>query len=81
MQVLRIQGGTALLRNAELELCCYAADMDEYLPLACSVHHDAITGDLLMFVVCKCCMLGCCIMQMLHWPAPFPQLTLLLGVS
>ncbi len=55
LQVLCIQGGMALLGRAEVEVCCYVADVDEYTPLACTVHSDAITGDLLIFVVCHCC--------------------------
>ncbi|DBA79124.1 TPA: Protein argonaute-3, variant 2 [Trebouxia sp. C0004] len=50
VQVLCIQGGVALLGRAEVEVCCYVPDVDEYTPLACTVHSDAITGDLLIFV-------------------------------
>ncbi len=37
--------------QAEVELCHYLADADDYVPVACSVHPDAITGGLLIFVV------------------------------
>ena len=50
-QVLCVQGGVALLGQAELELCHYLAEVDDYIPLACSFHPDAITGDLHIFVV------------------------------
>ncbi|KAL0034546.1 hypothetical protein WJX79_007807 [Trebouxia sp. C0005] len=50
VQVLCIQRGMALLGRAEVEVCCYVADVDEYTPLACTVHSDAITQDLLIFV-------------------------------
>ncbi len=52
----------ALLARVEVEVCCYVADVDEYTPLACTVHSDAITGDLLIFVVCHCC---CC--KLISW--------------
>ena len=50
-QVLCVQGGIALLGQAQLELCHYLAEVDDYIPLACSFHPDAITGDLHIFVV------------------------------
>ena len=46
-----IQGGTALLGEAKLELCHYQPDEDDYIPVACSVHPDTVTGDLLFLVV------------------------------
>ena len=67
LQVLCIQGGMALLGRAEVEVCCYVADVNEYTPLACTVHSDAITGDLLIFVVCHCCCCCCCCCKMILW--------------
>ena len=54
LQVLCIQNGIALLDHAELELCHYLAELDEYVPVKCSLHQDAVTGHLLIFVVISC---------------------------
>ncbi|KAL3137916.1 Protein argonaute-3 [Trebouxia sp. C0009 RCD-2024] len=50
VQVLCIQGGIALVGLSELEMCYFLADVDDFIPVKCSFHPDAITGDLLVFV-------------------------------
>ena len=51
MQVICVQNGVSLLGQAGLEVCHYQADIDDYIPVKCSVHPDAITSNLLIFVV------------------------------
>ena len=70
MQVLCVKGGVALLGQAEVDLCYYQADVDDYIPVKCSLHPDAITGNLLIFVVsCSACMHACMTGNMCHFPA------------
>ena len=52
LQVMCIQGGVALVGQSQLEMCYFLADVDDYIPVKCSFHPDAITGDLLVSVVC-----------------------------
>lgn len=51
LQVLCVRDGTTLLGQSELEVCYFLADVDDYVPMKCSIHPDAITGNLLIFVV------------------------------
>ena len=37
--------------SSELEVCYFLEEVDDYIPVKCSFHPDAITGDLLVFVV------------------------------
>lgn len=51
LQVLCVRDGMTLLSQSELEVCYFLADVDDYVPMKCSIHPDAITGNLLIFVV------------------------------
>ena len=51
LQVLCVQDGMALLGQSELEVCYISAGADEYIPVKCSIHPDAINGSLLIVVV------------------------------
>lgn len=59
VQVLCVQHGVSLLGQAGLEVCHYQEDIDDYIPVKCSIHPDAITGNLLIFVVS--CFLHACV--------------------
>ena len=55
LQVVCIKGGAQLFEDAEIGLCCYEADMDDYVPMACSLHADAFGGLLVTVVSCTSC--------------------------
>ena len=74
-QVLCVQDGMALLGQSELEVCYFLVDADDYIPVKCSIHPDAITGSLLVFVVssfaCSRCTNICSFTLMLEFARTF----------
>ena len=52
LQVVCVKGGAQLFEDAEIGLCYYEADIDDYVPMACSLHADAFGGLLLTVVSC-----------------------------
>ena len=50
MQVICVAGGAQLFQDADVGLCYYESEVDDYIPVACTLQADS-AGNMLMTTV------------------------------